>query len=114
MLEPFYHLNRYDSLDRKKIMKVKQTFNSLQDVCEELTYQYMPYDIFNLVWEHIAPLDRYIYEEVDQDKEYSSVFSDFVNKGSYKRKNKKKTFKVNKSFRLMYLDDEYYNGLKLK
>lgn len=106
MLEPFYHLNRYDSLNRKKKMKVIQTLNSLQDVCEDLTYQYMPYEIFSLVWDNIEPFDRYIYEEVDHDKEYSSIFSDFVKKGSYKRKNKKKTLKVNKSFRLFYLDDD--------
>ena len=107
MLEPFYHLNKYDSLNRKKTMKVKHTFDSLQDVCEELTYQYMPYDIFSLVWEQLTPYDRYIYEDVDHDQEYSSLFSEYVHKGSYKRRNRKKSLKVNKAFRLMYLDNEY-------
>lgn len=107
MLEPFYHQNKYDSLNRKKTMKIKQTFSSLQDVCEELTDQYMPYDIFSLVWNQIAPYDKNIYEEVDHDREYSFLFSEYVNKGSYKRKNKKKSLKVSKSFRLMYLNDDY-------
>ena len=91
MLLSFCHLNRYDLLNRKKTMKVKHTFDSLQDVCEELIYQYMPYDIFSLVWEQIIPYDRYIYEDVDhdQDHEYSSLFSEYVHKGSYKRRNKK-------------------------
>tara|TARA_Y100000389_G_C16973910_1_gene276994 strand:- start:108 stop:443 length:336 start_codon:yes stop_codon:yes gene_type:complete len=107
MLEPFYHLNRYDSLNSKKTMKVKNTLHSLQDVCEELTYQYFPYDIFSLVWEKIIPYDRYIYEDIDHDQKYSFMFSEYVYKGSYKRKNKKKSLKVNKAFRLMYLDDDY-------
>ena len=87
-------------------MKVKQTFNSLQDICEELTYQYMPYDIFNLVWEQITPFEKYIYEEVNHDNEYSFLFLEYVNKGSYKRKNKKNSLKVNKAFRLMYLNND--------
>lgn len=106
MLESFYHFNKYDFLNRKRTMKVKSTCSILQDVCEELTYQYMPYDIFSLVWEQIAPYDRYIYEDVDHDYEKYFLFSEYVHKGSYKRKNKKKSLKVNKAFRLMYLDDD--------
>jgi len=106
MLEPFYHLNTYDLLNRKKTMKVKHTFCSLQDACEQLTYQYMPYDIFNMVWDQILPCERYIYEDIDHDQEYAFLFSEFVHKGSYKRNKRKKSLKVNKAFRLVYLDEE--------
>lgn len=107
MLEPFYHDNRFDFLNKKTIMKANYTYESVNSVCENLIEKHMPFHIFNIVWNHITPFDRYIYEEVDYDEEYSYLCADFVTKGAFKKKNRKKpALKVGKAYRLVFWDDE--------
>ena len=80
-------------------MNAYKTFTSLTQSCESLIYKRMPYQVFNIVWDNIDRVDKYIYEDYD---EYC-IYDDYVDKGPSKKTNKKHRLKINKAIRYMRL-----------
>jgi tRNA U34 5-carboxymethylaminomethyl modifying enzyme MnmG/GidA len=101
MLDIFYDNNQFDKLHKKQSMNAYKTYNTVSDVCELLIYQHMPYHVFDVMWENIERMDRYIYEDLEE----KFYYVDYIQRGSYKKKNnhKKKRLKINKAIRYMCL-----------
>ena len=103
MLDIFFDYNQFDELHPRQSMNAHKTYRTINDVCEHLILQHMPYHVFDIMWRGIDRFDRYIYEEIDDDID-DLYYTDYVHKGSYKNNKKKnKRLKINKAIRYMSL-----------
>ena len=108
MLDINYDQNYYSPLVCQKTMNSQCTYQSIHDVCQSLINEYIPYDLFKLIWNELNIYDKIIYDDDEiENEEVEHLYAEFVAKGAYKYgKNNKKRTKLRKSIRYKCFDDE--------
>lgn len=100
--------NYYSPLVRQKTMHSQCTYQSIHDVCQSLINEYIPYDLFKLIWKELDIYDKIIYDDDEiENQEVEHLYAEFVAKGAYKYgKNNKKRTKLRRSVRYKWFDAE--------
>lgn len=75
--------NYYSPLVCQKTMNSQCTYQSIHDVCQSLINEYIPYDLFKLIWNELNIYDKIIYDDDEiENEEVEHLYAEFVDKGA--------------------------------
>ena len=107
MLGSFHDTNYYEVLLHTTTMRPGYTYKSINKVCEQLINSHLPYDVFKVIWDQLNPVDKIIYHDDVDNTCVDMIYTNYVEKGSFKysKRKKRRSLKVGKAVRYKFEQD---------